>query len=187
MDLIGDIIAAIGNALGPLLYPPLSMIFITIVSLFVVFISTYSTKKFTDVEKLNEQMEEVKAWQQKFKEARKSMNPVLLQDVMDDQQRIMRIQTQMMGARMKPMCIFYIPFLIIFGILSALFGGSVVAVIPFNIQRLLPFFVGWLGVPVQGGFGIYYWVWYFITSASLGGFIRKLAHLDTLGSVGSPF
>ncbi len=185
MDLIGDIIAAIGSALGPLLYPPLSMVFVTIVSLLVVFISTYATLKLTDVEKLNEQMEEVKEWQKKLKEARKTMDPILLQEVMDDQQRIMRIQTQMMGARMKPMCVFYVPFLIIFGILSALLGGSVVAVIPFNIQKLFPFFVGWLGIPVEGGFGVYFWVWYIITSASLGGFIRKFANLGT--TMGSPF
>jgi uncharacterized membrane protein (DUF106 family) len=125
------------------------------------------------MEKMQADMAEVKAWQERFKRARESMDPIELQQVMDDQGRIMRLNTAMMSARMKPMCLYYIPFIIIFGILNALFGNSIVAILPFNIQKVLPFLIGWIGVPVQGGFGLSYYGFYFLVGLGLGNIIRR--------------
>ncbi len=182
MDLIGDLITGLQGALGPLLAPPLSMLFIMVVSLSLAILSTYVTIKLTDIEEVSAKMELVKEYDAKLRQARRTMDPILLQEVMDSQQRIMRIQSEVAMARMKPSCLFYIPFLIIFWLLSSLFGASVVAVIPFNIHKMFPFFVGWLGVPVEGGFGVYFWVWYIMTSISIGGFIRKFANMGALAS-----
>ena len=74
---------------------------------------------------------------------------------------------------MKPMCVYYIPFIIIFGILNAIFGNSVVAILPFNIQKVLPFFVGYLGVPTAGGFGLSFYGFYFLVGLGLGNIIRR--------------
>jgi uncharacterized membrane protein (DUF106 family) len=107
------------------------------------------------------------------------MNPVMLQEVMDQQQRIMRLNTEVMGARMKPMCMFYIPLIIIWGILQAIYGNVVVAVIPFNIQEVFPFLVGWLGVNVpSSGFGVTFFTWYIMASFSLGTLIRRLSGIE---------
>ena len=98
---------------------------------------------------------------------------------MDHQQRIMRLNAAVMSARMKPMCIFYIPLLIIWGIFQAVYGLTPVAVIPFNIQEVFPFFENWLGWNIPGsGFGLNFFTWYVMASFSLGTLIRKLAGIE---------
>ena len=119
-------------------------------------------------------MEEIKKWREKLSVARKTMDPLLLQEVADQQSRIMRLNADLMSARMKPMCLFYIPFIIIFALLNTLYGGVAVAIIPFNAQKLLWFIDPWLGYPINGlGFGLYFWPWYFLSSLGLGNLIRK--------------
>jgi uncharacterized membrane protein (DUF106 family) len=105
--------------------------------------------------------------------ARKSMDPVALQEVMNDQGRILRLNSSMMGARMKPMCYFYIPFILVFTILGAIFQGGIVAVIPFNIDKVLPFLTGMLGAPTSAGFGLSFYGFYLLVGFGLGNLIRK--------------
>ncbi|MHA1740739.1 MAG: EMC3/TMCO1 family protein, partial [Candidatus Thorarchaeota archaeon] len=137
-----------------------------------------ATVRLTDTEQLKADMEVIKAWQAKMNLARKTMDPVLLQEVMESQSQVMTIQARMMQARMKPMCVFYIPFIIIFGILNMLYAGTPVAILPFNIQKVLPFLNGWVGVEMPNGeFGLFFWSWYALASMSLGGLIRRLANL----------
>ena len=152
---------------------PGSTIFIMLVSVALALISIWATQRFTDMEKMKADTEEINAWRERFNAARKTMDPIQLQQVMDDQGRIMRLQSSMMSARMKPMCVYYIPFLIIFAILNAIYGNSIVAIIPFNLDKLLPFLKGWLGSPVVGGFGLSYYGYYFFVGLGLGNIIRR--------------
>ena len=128
---------------------PWSAITILVVNIFLALISIWATNKFTDMEKMKADMEEVKVWREKMNVARKTMDPALLEEVVADQGRIMKINGAMMSARMKPMCVYYIPFLIVFGIMGAMFGNSIVAILPFNIQKVLPFLDGMLGTATQ--------------------------------------
>ncbi|NHJ15011.1 MAG: DUF106 domain-containing protein, partial [Candidatus Thorarchaeota archaeon] len=156
MDLWGDFLLSITNLLSPVGSMPWSAVFILVVSVSLAVISIWATNRFTDIEKMKEQMEEIKVWRSKFDQARKSMDPLLLQEVADEQARIMRLNSQIMSARCKPMCIYYIPFLIIFAVLAALYSSQVVAIIPFNAQEWLFFIDGWIGENVVGsGFGLY--------------------------------
>lgn len=176
MDLWGDFIQSLASLLSPVDSMPWSAVFILFVSVSLAMISIWATNKFTDIEKLKAQMEEIKAWQQKFERARKTMDPLLLQEVTDEQSRIMRLNSEIMSARCKPMCIYYIPFLIVFAVLAALYSNQVVAILPFNAQEWLFFIEGWLGENVAGsGFGLYYWPWYLLSSLGLGNIIRRIA------------
>ena len=152
---------------------PGSTVFIMLVSIGLALMSIWATRRFTDMEKMQADMEEIKVWQERFKKARQSMDPIELQQVMDDQGRIMRLQSSMMSERCKPMCVYYIPFLVIFYLLNMLYGNSVVAVIPFNLHKVLPFLTGWVGNPVHGGFGLSYYGYYFLVGLGLGNIIRK--------------
>ena len=152
---------------------PVSTILITLVSISLALLSIWATRRFTDMEKMQSDTAEIKAWQDRFKQARKSMDPIELQQVMDDQGRIMRLNTSLMSARMKPMCIFYIPFLVIFGVLNIIYGATIVAVIPFNIQKVLPFLTGFVGTPTTGGFGLSFYGYYFLVGLGLGNIIRR--------------
>lgn len=175
MDLFGDILAFVVGLFEPVAHLPYSTPFVALVSVLLALISTWATRRFTNVEQMNTDMAEVKEWQAELSEARRTMDPVLLQKVTEKQGRIMTIQGRMMSARMKPMCIFYIPFIIIFGILNAVYGASPVAVLPFNPQDALGFLDGWIGTStgVSGGFGLYFWGWYFLASLSIGNFVRR--------------
>ena len=118
-------------------------------------------------------MEEVKVWREKMSVARKTNDPVLLEEVMADQGRIMKLNGSMMGARMKPMCVYYIPFLIVFYAMGSVFGNSIVAVLPFNIQTVLPFLEGMLGTATNSGFGLSFYGFYLLAGLGLGNLIRK--------------
>ena len=166
MDIFSDFIQIMATL-------PMSAITILIVNVFLALISIVATNKFTDVEKMKADMEEVKVWREKMNVARKTMDPVLLDEVMADQGRIMKINGAMMGARMKPMCVYYIPFLIVFWTMGALFGSSIVAVLPFNIQKVLPFLDGMLGTATTGGFGFSFYGFYLLVGLGLGNLIRK--------------
>jgi len=135
MDLFGDILAFVVGLFEPVAHLPYSAPFVALVSVLLALISTWATRRFTNVEQMNTDMAEVKEWQAELSEARRTMDPVLLQKVSEKQGRIMTIQGRMMSARMKPMCIFYIPFIIIFGILNAVYGASPVAVLR-SIHRM---------------------------------------------------
>ena len=173
MDLWSQFIHYIVTVFAPLAIMPWSMITILIVNFILMFIAIFATNKFTDIEKRKENMAEIKEWRTKMNEARKSKDPVMLQEVMDQQGRIVRLNSQMLGDQFKPMCIYYIPFLIVFYIMGALFGNAVVAIIPFNIQKLLPFLTGMVGKPTPYGFGLTFYGFYLLVGIGLGNIIRK--------------
>ena len=152
---------------------PGATILTTLVALGIALLSIWATRRLTDMETMQADMEEIKAWQERFKKARQTMDPIELQQVMDDQGRIMRLQSSMMASRMKPMCIYYLPLLIVWGILSAFYGGSIVAIIPFNIHKALPFLVNFIGVPTTGGFGLNFYGYYLLVALGLGNIIRR--------------
>ncbi|MDF1540813.1 MAG: EMC3/TMCO1 family protein, partial [Candidatus Thorarchaeota archaeon] len=160
----------------PLIPIPNATVFILGVSILLALVSIWATNRFTDQEQLKKDMEEVKEWQSKFNEARKSQDPQQLQEVMDSQSRMMRLQSGMMMARCKPMMIYYIPFFLIFSLLQAIYGVSIVAIVPFNAQDLLWFLQDWIGFDVQGsGFGLTYFGWYMLCGLGLGNIIRRAA------------
>ena len=158
-----------------LLQPPVATIFILLVGIALNLFSIWATDRFTDVQKTRENMEEIREWQTQFNEARKSMDPYLLEQVMAKQQRIMRLNADMMSARCKPYLIFIIPFFLIFSVLGGMYAYVPVAVIPFHVESVLFFLANWIGVTVRGGFGMFYWSWYMLTSMSLGAIMRKFA------------
>ena len=173
MDPWSDFLQIIVSIFSPIAVMPWSVLTILAVNFLLMFISIWATNRFTDVEKTKANMEEIKMWQSKMNAARKTMDPAQLQEVMDEQGRIMRLNSQIMSDRMKPMCIYYIPFLIIFAIMGALFGNAVVAVIPFNIQKVLPFLTGMIGRPTPLGFGLSFYGFYLLVGIGLGNLVRR--------------
>jgi uncharacterized membrane protein (DUF106 family) len=175
MDLLADLI----NALEPLTRMPLSAPFIVLVSVSLALLSIFATKKFTDVDEMKEKMKEIREWQAKMNKARSTMDPVLLNEVMAQQQRILKLNQEVMGSRMKPCCVTYLPIIIVFFLLSSIYGSSIVAIIPFNVGRI-PFFEPAFGVTVPGGFGLQYFYWYFLASLGLGSLLRRAFGQDMM-------
>ena len=90
-----------------------------------------------------------------------------------------------MTTRCKPQLIFFIPFIIMFQLLRGFYTGAdglpiIVAVLPFNIQKVLPFLVGLAGRPVAGGFGLSFYGFYFLVGLGLSSILQRIMGTQVL-------
>ncbi|MCF2137463.1 MAG: TMCO1/EMC3 family protein [Candidatus Thorarchaeota archaeon] len=159
--------------------PPMSAILIMAVSVGITFISNLAMLKFSDVRRLKRYQAEIKAYQELSKKANEAGNEKLLRKVKRRKPYIDRIQKEMMTARCKPYMFFIIPFMLIFSFLNGFYIGAggtpiIVAVIPFHIEKLIPFLIGWVGTPVAGGFGMYFFGFYMLVGLGLGQMLQRV-------------
>ena len=177
-DLFGDFLAWFGTVFAPVQTIPLSPLFIMSVSLFVSTLSNLAMRRFTDMRRLNRYQAEVKQYQEMEKEAKRTQNEKLMKKVKRRKAYIDRIQRESMGARCKPSLIFLIPFMLIFTILRSFYAPAgvdlVVAVLPFNIQKVLPFLEGMIGTATVAGFGMTYWGFYFLVGLGMSSILQRI-------------
>jgi len=79
--------------------------------------------------------------------------------------------------RMKPMCVTFLPMIIIFGVISPLFSGGPVAISPMN-PELIPF-IGPIIVFAGRAPWISFTAWYMLCSLSLNSIIPRLLKTTT--------
>jgi len=112
------------------------------------------------------------------KEAKRTQNEKLLKKVKRRKAYIDRIQREQLSSRCKPSLIFLIPFMIIFTILRGFFTidgtEQIVAVIPFNLQKILPFLVGMGGRATEAGFGLTYYIFYLIVGFGISSILQRI-------------
>jgi uncharacterized membrane protein (DUF106 family) len=179
-DLFGDFMAWFAVVFAPVQSPPFSALFIMFVSLFVSTLSNLAMRRFTDMRRLNRYQAEVKQYQEMEKEAKRTQNDKLLKKVKRRKAYIDRIQRESMGARCKPSLIFLIPFMLIFTILRGFYswpaggGDMIVAILPFNIQKVLPFLDGMIGTATLAGFGMTYWGFYFLVGLGMSSILQRI-------------
>ncbi len=165
--------------------PPGSTIFVTVVSVLISSISNVAMKRWSDMRRLRRYQADISQFRALEKRARETGNEKLLRRVKKRKPYIDRIQREMMTARCKPMLIFFIPFMLAFSWLRTFYTypdatspnglrDAIVAVIPFNLHKLLPFFNGFIGVPVAGGFGLWFWPFYFLVGLGLGQILQRI-------------
>ncbi len=178
MDLFSDLYAA----LSVLTRMPWSALFVFTVNTVLSLLLTVATLKLTDVEKMRGYIEEIKDWREKQMRAMRMPDTPeraeLMEELMAEQPRIVRMNVEIAGSRCKPYLIFLIPFMVVFTLLANIFGTTPVAILPFNIHEVFWFFDGWIGTRVQGGFGLYYWSWYVLSGMSTGALTRRAFGLD---------
>jgi uncharacterized membrane protein (DUF106 family) len=157
---------------------PYAPLFIMMISIFVSTLSNLAMRRFSDMRRLNRYQLEIKQFREMEKEAQKTQNEKLLRKVKRRKAYIDNIQKGMLGARCKPSLIFIIPFMLIFSLLRTFYspGGTdlIVAVLPFNAHQLLPFLIGMLGKPVEGGFGMTFWGFYFLVGLGLSSILQRI-------------
>lgn len=168
--------------------PPYSAIFIMLISMTITMITNLTSRRFTDLRRLNRYQAEVKQYQEMQKQAEKTQNEKLMRKVKRRKAYIDRIQREMMTQRCKPSLIFIVPFLIVFQILRGFYFNSatgldrVVAIIPFNVHKLLPFLQGWLGVPTAYGFGMTFFGFYMMVGLGIGQILQRLMGINITGT-----
>lgn len=175
-----DLLANIINFFMIFADPPFAPILIVIVSVSVSSISNLGMRRFADMRRLKRYQTEIKQHQEMQREAERTQNAKLLKKVKRKKAYIDRIQREMMTERCKPSLMFMIPFLLVFTFLRSFYTDpvsgvdKVVAVLPFNAHKLLPFLEGFIGMPVGVGFGMTFWGFYFLVGLGLSGILQRI-------------
>jgi len=177
-DLFTDFAIWFGTTFQLFQTPPFSGLFIMLVSVAVSSLSNLAMKRFSDMRRLQRQQLEVKQYQEMEKEARKTQNEKLLRKVRRRKTYINRIQREQMTTRCKPSLIFLIPFMVIFTLLRNFYivdgSETIVAVIPFNLQKVLPFVEGMGGRATEAGFGLTFYLFYFVVGLGLSSILQRI-------------
>ena len=179
-DLFADFMNWFAVVFAGVQSPPYSALFIMFVSLFVSTLSNLAMRRFTDMRRLNRYQTEIKQFQEMEKEAKKTQNEKLMKKVKRRKAYIDRIQREQMTTRCKPSLIFLIPFMLIFTVLRGFYswpgagGDMIVAILPFNIQKVLPFLEGMIGMTTVAGFGMTYWGFYFLVGLGMSSILQRI-------------
>ena len=187
-DIFGDILIWLTLTFKD---PPMAGIFILMVSLSISTMSNLAMRRFTDMRRMNKQQAEIKRFKEMEQEAKKTQNEKLLKKLKKRKAYIDRIQRSMMGARCKPSLLFFRPFIFIFSFLRGFYStpgldgiavDDIVVILPFNIQKVLPFLVGMIGSPMAAGFGLSFYGFYFIVGLGLSSILQRIMGTQVLTS-----
>jgi uncharacterized membrane protein (DUF106 family) len=183
-DIFGNFMAWFATTFAVVRTPPLSGLFILFISITISTLSNLAMKRFTDMRRLNRYQLEIKQFREMEQKAQKTQNEKLLKKVKRRKSYIERIQREQMSARCKPSLIFFIPFILIFTILRGFYstGGidDLVVILPFNIQKVLPFLVGLAGQPTAAGFGLSFYGFYFLVGLGLSSILQRIMGTQVL-------
>ncbi|MHA1131171.1 MAG: EMC3/TMCO1 family protein [Candidatus Helarchaeota archaeon] len=142
--------------------------------------SSLLSRKIMDVKRLKRYSKEIKKFKDLEKHVRETADRKAAIKLKRKQKYIEKITRTVMWQRLKPMAIYFVPFLILFIVLSSTFGNTTAAMFPFNIGKvpLLNMFVRppW-GVYIPMGYALSYVSWYIISSFGFTTVIQKILGL----------
>jgi len=169
LTIIDEIAKWLMAALAPYATIPNSTFFILGVAGILAITSNLANRFLVDLRAMKEMSAEVKAWQEEFNKARKSGDKQLLAKATKKQAAIMRLQSKMTWDRMKVTFTFFIPFLLVWNVLSMFYGGGpermFTAHSPFFVRWLLegPSLISNVPLPIK----LSYFTWYLICSFAI--------------------
>ncbi len=163
--------------------PPLAMIFLIFVSVFITYLSAWLTKLFVNQEEMKRINKILMDHEEFKKEVRETQNPKLYVKLKYNETRIQEINQRMAMKRIVPQLMITIPFFIIFGFLRGVMGnpalnltpdrGGIVSVMPFGVPSSFPLIGGWFSQYMflpelsAAGFGSMYFLSAVVTSTLL--------------------
>ena len=175
--------------------PPGSAVFIFLLTVCMISTTALVTTKITDQTKLRRYRKEISEWNKMRQTAQKTGDEKLALEVRRRSKIIQNMQKQVSSQSLKPSLIFLVPFLAIFIILSAFYGHTPVAAIPYNLGGLEaipligPLIYVYTAAAIQAGhastYVLSYIGWYLICSFSLQAIINRLFGVS-LGGLGGP-
>ena len=132
-------------------------------------ISNVATRLLTDVERARRIRAEVRAFRRDLRQAMLAKDKAKLEKLKKKEKMMMKEEMKISTQRMKPMLLFWIPFIIIYYLLATFIGGyntvvatSPIPIIPFSLSPLI--LVKEIGL---------IW-WYLISSLAFSAIITKL-------------
>jgi len=123
-------------------------------------LSNWFTRKKVDLKASNETMKVYNEFLKEYREALKSGDRERLQKLERKQKQIQDMVMKVQMDRMKVSLYLFIPFLVLFYLLSYLFGASVVALSPFHFS----IFYFEAAKPVGIAYGMNFVTWYILVS-----------------------
>ena len=163
--------------------PPFSMIFVILMGLTTTLVSQGLTKWLVDTEEIERKQKQIRLHEEE-KEKIINLAEIDANRYMKQRKRwerkdtvLKKSQQSISMQRMKPMCVTFLPMIIIFGIISRLFAGGPVAISPMN-PEIIPLigpiiiFPGWAP-------WISFTAWYMLCSLSLNSIIPRLLKTTT--------
>lgn len=158
-----------------LLAPPGSTIFILCFSAIITLVTSLANRILVDREQMNTWQREIRAWTADSKKAQRAGDKKLLAKVQKQKSRIMQLQGKVFKQSLKPMLVYFIPFMLLWQLfLIPEFGGGIIAYFPaapilgFSDPIPLPLFM-----------------WYLICSFASGTFISRALGIP-MGTSGAP-
>jgi len=167
LSFIDDIVTWVKVALTPYIgqppQTPSSTIFTLGIAIALGLASASAAKLLVDYDMVRKSMREFQAWQKEVTKARKANDTQTLSKLMKKQQAMTKLQARASMEQFKVTAVTFVPFLLLWYLLSAVFGYEIVAYAPFP----LPFvgtdlnFISWyflssfaVNLPIMRLFGI---------------------------------
>jgi uncharacterized membrane protein (DUF106 family) len=146
--------------------PPLSTLFILGISVAISLVTTIANRMVMDLDEYRRWMVESRHLQQELMDAMRSGNQRRIAKLQKQQQDMMKIQQKMMTNQWKTMLFTFVPFLLIWQVLTKFFSGVTIAYMPFKMPWIAP----------QGTLSL--WTWYLFCSAFTSIILRRILGLS---------
>jgi len=153
MTFINDIMAWFVTVLSPYNHVPLSTLFTIGVAIALGLASSTAAKLLVDYDMVKNSMREFQNWRKELDKAKKANDNQTMSKLMKKQQAMTKLQARASMEQFKVTGVTFVPFLIIWWILEAVFGHNVVAVAPWPL-------------PIVGT-QLNFIAWYFLSSFSV--------------------
>jgi uncharacterized membrane protein (DUF106 family) len=148
------------EALGDVVHPPWSAIFVLLLALVACLISSGIQRLMIDVKVVRQQAQELNKWRRELLKATRARDLKAVEKLMRKKPYIDKLQAMYTAQTMKPMIVYFVPLLILFWLFSGVFNNANVAYLPI------------IGSPVP------FWVWYFLSSLAISPILQRVLNLD---------
>lgn len=133
MSFIDDIVAWFVHALSPYSHIPQATLFTVGIAIALGLMSATAAKLLVDYDMVRNSMRDFQAWNKDLQKARKANDNQTVSKLMKKQQAMTKLQARASMEQFKVTAVTFVPFLLLWYLLSAVFGGSIVAVSPFPL------------------------------------------------------
>lgn len=132
-DLISDIVAFFVHALAPYNQIPQSTFFTVGMAVALALASAAAGKLLVDYDMVKNSTREFQGWRKEMDRAKKANDNQTLSKLMKKQQAMSKLQARASMEQMKVTAVTFVPFILLWYLLNAVFGHAVVAISPFPL------------------------------------------------------
>ena len=140
MSFIDDIVAWFVVALAPYSSVPQSTVFTVGIAIALGLMSSTAAKLLVNYDMVRNSMREVKAWRKEMDKAKKANDQQTLSKLMKKNQAMMKLQSRASMEQFKVTAVTFVPFLLLWYLLNAVFsagpGPHIVAISPFPLPMV---------------------------------------------------